>query len=77
MKVEALLSPILKLKAPLRLEDSPKTISAWDSIAHIQLIIAIEDVIDGELTTEEVVSMTSVSKIIAICGARGVELTIE
>ena len=77
MKVDLLLSPILRLNSPLRLEDSPKTISAWDSIAHIQLIIAIEDVIDGELTTEEVVSMTSVSKIIEICGARGVELTIE
>ena len=77
MKVDALFSPILNLKAPLRPEDSPETIPAWDSISHIQLILAIEDVIDGELTTDEVVNVTSVSKIIEICRARGVELTVE
>ena len=76
-KIDALLLPILNLKAPLRLEDSPRTISAWDSIAHIQLIMAIEDAVAGELTTQEVMSLTSVSKIIEICAARGVELTIE
>ena len=77
MRIDTLVAHILKLKAPLRLEDSPETISSWDSLAQIQLIIAIEEAIDGELTTQEVMSLTSVAKIIEICGSRGVELSIE
>ena len=77
MKIDTLLAPILKSKAPLRLDDSPDTISAWDSLAHIQLIIAVEEVVHGELTTKEIMSLTSIAKIIEICKTRGVGLTVE
>jgi acyl carrier protein len=77
VKIDTLLAPILKSKAPLRLEDSPDTIASWDSLAHIQLIVALEQTIDGELSTQEVMNLTSVARIIEICKARGVELTVD
>lgn len=77
MTIEALLAPILNTTAPLRLEDSPQTIPAWDSLAQINLIAAIEDVVGAELTTDEVLGLTSVAKVIEICRARGMELTLN
>ena len=77
MKINTLLAPILTVDAPLRLEDSPETISSWDSLAHIQLIMVIEEAVHGELTTQEIMNLTSIAKVIEICKTRGVELTVE
>lgn len=74
MTIDTLLGPILDARAPLRPEDSPETIAAWDSLAHINLILAIEDAIGAELTTDEVLQLTSVKTIVEICSARGLEL---
>lgn len=75
MTVEALLAPILNTTSPLRMEDSPQTIPAWDSLAQINLIASIEDLVGGELSTDEVLGLTSVAKVIEICRVHGVELT--
>ena len=77
MTIDELLQPILNTTAPLRLEDSPQTIPAWDSLAQINLIAAIEDVVGTELSTDEVLSLTSVAKVIAVCRQKGFELTVE
>jgi acyl carrier protein len=75
MTIEEFLQPILNTTGRLRLEDSPQTIPTWDSLAQLNLIIAIEDTIGSELTTNEVISLQSVAAVIEVCSARGMELT--
>ena len=77
MTIEDLLQPILNTKTPLRMEDSPHTIAAWDSLAQVNLIVSIEDAIDAELTTDEVISLKSVAAVVKVCRDRGLELLAE
>lgn len=44
-------------------EDSPDTIAAWDSIAHIQLLMAIEAEFGVEFDPGEIAELVSVSMI--------------
>jgi acyl carrier protein len=76
MTVDELLQPILNTTAPLQLTDGPESIPTWDSIAQINMITAIEDVVGGELSTEEVLSLKSVGKVVEICRAHGFELSV-
>jgi len=76
MTVDALLQPILNTTAPLQLNDSPETIPAWDSLAQINIVAAIEDAVGAELSTAEVLSLKSVAKVVEVSHARGLELTI-
>lgn len=39
--------------------DSPETLSAWDSVAHIQLVIAIEAEFGIEFSPEEIGELSS------------------
>jgi acyl carrier protein len=77
MSVDDLLQPILDTAAPLRTEDSPETIPTWDSLAKINIIAAIEDVTGKELSTDEVLSLNSVTAIITVCRTKGLELSIS
>jgi acyl carrier protein len=44
---------------------SPNTIAAWDSIKHINLVLAVEDHFDLQLTDQQIMTeMLSVSKIV-------------
>ncbi|MDQ6705658.1 MAG: acyl carrier protein [Acidobacteriota bacterium] len=38
-------------------ETSAKTVPEWDSLAHVRLIIALEEEFDIKFTTQEVVKM--------------------
>lgn len=38
-------------------ETSAKSVPAWDSLAHVRLIIALEEEFDVKFTTREVVQM--------------------
>ena len=49
MTVDELLQPILNTTAPLHLDDSRETIPAWDSLAQINIVAAIEDAVGAEL----------------------------
>jgi len=77
MTVDELLQPILNTTAPLQLTDGPESIPTWDSIAQINIITAIEDVAGGEMSTDEVLSLKSVGKVVEICRAHGLELTVN
>jgi acyl carrier protein len=77
MTVDELLQPILNTTAPLQLNDSRETIPAWDSLAQINIVSAIEDAVGVELSTAEVLSLKSVANVVAVGRAHGLELTVN
>ena len=76
MTVDELLQPILNTNRSLQLTDSKETIPAWDSLAQINIVAAIEDAVGVELTTAEVLSLKSVDKVVEVAHVHGLELTI-
>ncbi len=51
---------------------SNKTLEAWDSLAHVNLIMELERVFGVTLSMEDALEMTSVADIKRILGAHGV-----
>lgn len=41
-------------------ETSPDTVSAWDSVAHLNLVVAVEEAFGVSFTPDETMEMTSV-----------------
>ena len=76
MTIDEFLHPILNIQTPLKAEDSPETIEQWDSLAQINIIASLEDLIGQELSTNEVVSLTSVKAVADVCKAHGIEMVI-
>lgn len=76
MTIDEFLQPILNIQTPLKAEDSPETIEQWDSLAQINIIASLEDLIGEELNTNEVVSLTSVKAVVDICKAHGIDMII-
>jgi acyl carrier protein len=46
------------------------TVAGWDSMNHLNLVIALEESFGVSLTTEEVIQMTSVKAIVEILNRR-------
>ena len=53
-------------------EDSPDTISSWNSMAHINLILALEAEFGVSLSPDDAAEMLSVGLIKSILQERGV-----
>jgi acyl carrier protein len=47
---------------------------AWDSLAHMELVLTIEERYHVNLSADEIVSMTSIAGIVTVLRAHGVEL---
>ena len=72
-KVEALLADVLQIPAEQINDDlAMKDLDAWDSLKHMELIVALEQQFDVQLTFDEIVAMQSVSEIRRVLGERGV-----
>jgi acyl carrier protein len=52
--------------------DSPDTLEAWDSLAHISLVLALEAEFEVSLTPDEAAEMLSVGAIRQILAAKGI-----
>ena len=75
MTIDALLQPVLgDVGRPFCLEDCPETISRWDSIKQIELVVAIEDMCGVELTTAEILRLKSVGAILEVLHNRGIPI---
>ena len=47
-------------------DSSSDTIVLWDSLKHMQLVVALEEEFDSHFTDEEIVRMKNYSKIIEV-----------
>jgi acyl carrier protein len=77
MTVDELFQPILNTTEPLKLTDTRQTIPAWDSLAQMTIIAAIEDLIGTDLSIAEVLSIKSVAQVVEVCRSHGVELSLQ
>jgi acyl carrier protein len=48
------------------------SIPEWDSASHMSMILAVEEKFDLALESDDIVSMTSVGKILTILESKGV-----
>ena len=53
-------------------ESSPETIENWDSLKHMNFILALEEAFDIQLTDVEIVEMVSVKRITEELRRKGV-----
>ena len=53
-------------------ESSPDTIESWDSLKHMNLVIALEEEFDFEFSDSETVELLSFKLIIAILKENGI-----
>jgi acyl carrier protein len=64
MRIEGLISEVLYIDESLINDDSgPESIEVWDSLGHINIITAIEEDFDIELSPEEIIEITTVRDI--------------
>jgi len=64
MSIEALISEVLYVDAKSIDEESgPNNIEAWDSLGHINIISALEDEYEIEITPEEILEISNVRDI--------------
>lgn len=60
-KLIALFADVLEVDATtLSDESSPDSVEQWDSLAAMHLVAAIEDTFDTQLTTKEIMKMSSI-----------------
>ena len=63
-----------ELDRPLRAEDSPATLTAWDSLKQIEIVVLVEEAFDIDLTTAEIVDLRSVASLLRTLRQRGLEV---
>lgn len=51
---------------------SPDTIEAWDSLKHMNLILALEESLNVQFTDEQIVEMLSMELILAVLREIGI-----
>ena len=51
-------------------QSSPDTIDTWDSLQHLQLILALEEEFGVQFSIDEITAMQTVGTITAILGER-------
>jgi acyl carrier protein len=65
VKVQQVVSTVLKVPpVKIKLETSDKDLSAWDSLAHVNLMMGLEQTFDLSLEVEDFDKLTSVAAII-------------
>ena len=55
-------------------EASPSTIASWDSLGHLNLVIALEQEFEVNLSAEEVLAMRNIGSIRQVLNQKGVEI---
>ena len=74
-KLKEVLARVLNVEISAITDDaSPDTIESWDSLRHMNLVLAIEEEFGVELTDEQVVDILSYQLIKIVLKEHGVEL---
>jgi acyl carrier protein len=75
MPLDQLIASVLRIELSLvSSETTMQTTPQWDSLKHMELIMAIEQQYNLVLEPDEIASMTGVSAIRDVLNARGVSL---
>ena len=73
--MEGVLAEVLQLPPSEITDDlTMKDVEAWDSLKHMELIVALETALEVQLTFEEIVAMQSVREIKRVLAERSVEV---
>lgn len=71
----ALFADILEVDATLLNDDSsPDTVEQWDSLAAMHLVAGIEDNFDTQLSTKEIMKMSSIGLARAALKNKGIDV---
>ncbi|GAB6037592.1 hypothetical protein JCM15519_21510 [Fundidesulfovibrio butyratiphilus] len=64
-KVREIIASVLKIPVEQITEaSSPDTIEAWDSLKHINIVLALEQEFDVQFSDEQITTMVSVELIV-------------
>ncbi|MGN8225768.1 acyl carrier protein [Gracilimonas sp. BCB1] len=74
MNVETLFREVLFIEEETELTDvtGPDDIDAWDSLGHVNIITAVEDEYDVEITPEEITEISSIGDIKKLLQRKGI-----
>jgi len=67
----AIVAEALGLQSPVDIGDDMGTLGAWDSLAHMRLILGIEAALGRTLSADEIASITSVRDVAQLVDPRG------
>ncbi len=65
----AIVAEALGLQSPVDIGDDMGTLEAWDSLAHMRLILGIEGAIGRSLSADEIASIASVRDVAQLIGS--------
>jgi acyl carrier protein len=66
-KVRGIAADILEVKSgALSAESSPETVESWDSVHHLNLVLALEESFGLQFSPEEMDEMKTIGRIAAI-----------
>ena len=69
--MDAVLADVLQMPAAGITDDlAMEDVDAWDSLKHMELIVALETAFDVQLTFDEIVAMQSVGEIKRVLAER-------
>jgi acyl carrier protein len=74
-KLKSVMSSVLELPADQINESTTmESVDTWDSLRHMEIIVAIEETFSIELAADEVVDMTSFVEIRRVLAGKGVQV---
>jgi acyl carrier protein len=74
-KVTEILSGVLKIAAAAVSDDlAMKDVEAWDSLKHMEMIVAFEEAYHIEFNFDEIVVMQTVASIKHVLGQKGIDI---
>ena len=72
-KVKRMLADVLQMPANKIVDDlTMQDVDAWDSLRHMELIVALEQAFSVELTFDEIVTMKGVREIKRVLAQRSI-----
>jgi acyl carrier protein len=70
-RVRNIASDLFNLPADrITVESSPKNIEAWDSTQHLNLVLALEEQFDFQLSPEEMEQMHSIGDVVKVVDSK-------
>jgi acyl carrier protein len=70
-RVRGIAADVLEIPpAKIRLQSSPETIDTWDSVHHLNLVLALEEEFNLQFEPEEIDQMKDIQHILDILGSK-------